>query len=350
MLVLLWGLELDPPLAAVRKQLADLRVPTEFVDQRQVLETEIRLDVAESVHASLRVRDREIDLDAATAAYVRPYDARELPAIANAGPQSSGWRHAMEVDDILSSWSEMTPAFVVNRLGLTASNSSKPYQLKQIQRLGFSVPETLVTTDPIAAQAFWEHHGTVIYKSVSAIRSRVARLRPEHAQRLADISACPTQFQRYIPGADCRVHVVGDQVFATEVLCDADDYRYPGQHPFEVRACRLPSDLADRCRRLATALQLPVAGIDLRRTSEGDWFCFEVNPSPGFTFYEAAANQPIAKAIAELLASAPAREEAQLLSGAHSSGGFDSPGRGTRGLSTGQLIRVDRAVTPLLPI
>ena len=254
-----------------------------------------------------------------------------FPPLQTQGRKVLRWRHATEVDDILSSWSEMTPAFVVNRLGLTASNSSKPYQLKQIQSLGFSVPETLVTTDPIAAQAFWEHHGTVIYKSVSAIRSRVARLRPEHAQRLADISACPTQFQQYIPGADCRVHVVGDQLFATEVLCDADDYRYPGQHPFEVRACCLPSDLADRCRRLAAAMQLSVAGIDLRRTSEGDWFCFEVNPSPGFTFYEAAANQPIAKAIAELLASGPAREDAQLLSGTHSSGGFDSSGRGTRG-------------------
>jgi hypothetical protein len=340
MLVLLWGLELDPPLAAVRKQLADLGVPTEFVDQRQVLETEIRLDVAESVHASLRVRNREIDLDAATAVYVRPYDARKLPAIANAGPQSSAWRHAMEVDDILSSWSEMTAAFVVSRLGLMASNSSKPYQLKKIRSLGFSVPETLVTTDPIAAQAFWEHHGTVIYKSVSAIRSRVARLGPEHVQRLADVTSCPTQFQQYVSGADYRVHVVGDQLFATEVVCDADDYRYPGQHPFEVRACRLPADLADRCRRLAASMQLAVAGIDLRRTSEGDWFCFEVNPSPGFTFYEAATNQPIAKAIAELLASAPASEDVRLL----------SPRKGTRGLSTGQLISADPAATPLLAV
>jgi glutathione synthase/RimK-type ligase-like ATP-grasp enzyme len=63
----------------------------------------------------------------------------------------------------------------------------------------------------------------------------------------------------------------------------------------------LPDDCADRCRRLAHALRLPVAGIDLRRTPQGEWYCFEVNPSPAFSYYEAATHQPIAEAIAGLL-------------------------------------------------
>jgi glutathione synthase/RimK-type ligase-like ATP-grasp enzyme len=45
---------------------------------------------------------------------------------------------------------------------------------------------------------------------------------------------------------------------------------------------------------------LLVSGIDLRVTGKGEWVCFEVNPSPGFTFYE-ADGQPIAAAIADLL-------------------------------------------------
>jgi glutathione synthase/RimK-type ligase-like ATP-grasp enzyme len=302
MLVLLWGLESDPPLAAVSEELDDLGVPTEFVDQRQVLNTEVRLEVAEAIHASLRIRDQEIDLSTVTAAYVRPYDTRELPAIASAGPQSFAWAHALEVDGILASWVEITSAFVVNRFGAAATNNSKPYQLKEIHSAGFSVPETLVTTEPKAAQAFWEHHGKVIYKSVSAIRSRVARLGPEHASRLGDIVSCPTQFQQYIAGIDHRVHVVGDDLFASEVRCDADDYRYPGQHRVEIRACRVPDSVEERCRRLAAAMQLAVAGVDLRQTPEGDWYCFEVNPSPGFTFYEVATGQPIAGAVARLLA------------------------------------------------
>lgn len=182
-----------------------------------------------------------------------------------------------------------------------ATNSSKPYQLEQIRKLGFQVPETLITTDPDAARDFWERHGDVIYKSVSGTRSVVSRLRSEHAERLEDVSFCPTQFQQYIPGTEHRVHVVGDEVFACEVLSEADDYRYPGRHEVEVRACRLPQTVEDRCRLVSVALKLPVAGVDLRLTPEGNWYCFEVNPSPAFTYYESRSGQPIGNAIARLL-------------------------------------------------
>jgi D-alanine-D-alanine ligase-like ATP-grasp enzyme len=53
---------------------------------------------------------------------------------------------------------------------------------------------------------------------------------------------------------------------------------------------------------LVASLSLELAGIDLRLTDDGRWFCFEVNPSPGFTYYEEAVGQPIADSIARLLA------------------------------------------------
>ena len=42
--------------------------------------------------------------------------------------------------------------------------------------------------------------------------------------------------------------------------------------------------------------------MDLRSTPDGAWYCFEVNPSPGFTYYQEETGQPIADAIARLLA------------------------------------------------
>jgi hypothetical protein len=145
---------------------------------------EVRLKVSESIAASFRSRGRDFDLSRVTAAYLRPYDFWQIPAIATAGPQSAAWRHATQVQDIIASWFEMTPAFLVNRLDAMSSNNSKPYQ------------------------------------------------------------------------------------------------------------------------RLTAAMELSVAGIDLRKTPEGKWVCFEVNTSPAFTYYEEATNQPIARAIARLLAEA----------------------------------------------
>jgi hypothetical protein len=63
----------------------------------------------------------------------------------------------------------------------------------------------------------------------------------------------------------------------------------------------MPVDVASRCVRLARGLGLPLAGVDLRRTPAGEWVCFEVNPSPAFTFYASRTGQKIAAAIAALL-------------------------------------------------
>ena len=125
------------------------------------------------------------------------------------------------------------------------------------------------------------------------------------ARRLADLRWCPTQFQQYITGRDFRVHTVGDEVFACEIISQADDYRYAARqgHDVELRAATLAVDCAERCLALARSLGLAVAGIDLRRTPAGEWFCFEVNPSPAFSYYESATGQPIAEAIAGLLVS-----------------------------------------------
>jgi hypothetical protein len=304
MLVLLWGPEADVPLRAVRSQLEQLDVPMKLVDQRRVLETEVEIVIGETVDGCIRIGSENINLGEVSAVYVRPYGSVNLPSIAAQGPGSAAWEHAVYVDDTLASWSEVTSALVVNRFSDSAVNGSKLYQLERIRSLGWSVPETLVTTDAGEARAFWQHHGEVIYKSVSGIRSRVTRLREDHAGRFSDLRSCPTQFQQYIQGVDYRVHVVDDKVFACEVRCSADDYRYSENEAPEIRAYSLSPDLEEKCRMTAAAMNLPLAGIDLRRTPQNEWFCFEVNPSPAFTYYEQNTGQPIARALALFLANA----------------------------------------------
>jgi hypothetical protein len=301
-LILIWGVASERPVKAVLEELDRNGAPVCLIEQRAVLEAEIELDVGREVGGLLRVGGRAIDLAEISACYLRPYAASELPEIARAGPESAAWRHAAEMQDVLSCWTEITPALVVNRFAAMATNGSKPYQLARIRELGFAVPETIVTTAPEAVRAFWDRHGEVVYKSVSAVRSRVSRLTLSHLDRLGDVASCPTQFQQYIPGTDYRVHVVGEEVFACSVTSGADDYRYPGPYGVALAACPLPPEVEERCRCLAGAMDLALAGIDLRRSRvDGEWYCFEVNPSPGFSYYEEATGVPIGAAIARLL-------------------------------------------------
>ncbi len=303
-MILLWGLPADGPLRAVHAVLRARGEPVQLLNQHAVASTALDLYVGPAVFGTLRLHDEVLALEAITAVYARPYDIRQVPALRQADPHGALWRHALPLDDALQTWIEVTPARVVNRPSAMASNGSKPYQAALIRAVGLEVPDTLVTNDPDAALAFCEPHRSVIYKSTSGVRSIVSRLAPEEYHRLKDVVHCPTQFQEYVAGTDCRVHVVGDRLFAAEIASDADDYRYAARsgHSVDIRPVTLERDLTAQCRRLAAGLGLPVAGIDLRRTPEGRWVCFEVNPSPGFTFYQEATGQKIAEAVADLLA------------------------------------------------
>jgi glutathione synthase/RimK-type ligase-like ATP-grasp enzyme len=184
-----------------------------------------------------------------------------------------------------------------------ASNGSKPFQAALIRAAGFDTPRTLIAADKAAVLAFQARHGPIVYKSISGVRSIVARLTEAQISRLDEPAACPTQFQEQIAGTDLRVHVIGDEVYGCEILSTADDYRYARARETlpSLRPWTPPEALADRCRSLVSALGLEAAGIDLRRRDDGRWCCFEVNPSPGFTWYEQATGAPIADAVARRL-------------------------------------------------
>lgn len=303
-MILVWGLSGDGPLDAVLQSLRRLGAPYKFLDQRDVLDTVLEMKSGLAVTGTVRTPEETIHLDDVNSVYLRAYDSRRLADVAEAGEGSPPWSHAVAVESALYGWVELTSALVVNRPSAMTSNGSKPYQASIIHKHGFAVPETLVTTDASAVEDFRERHGSVIYKSISSVRSIASRLTPEQSERLEYLRWCPTQFQQYVPGTDYRVHVVGERLFACEIISGADDYRYAGRQgaSIELRPCELPDDIGERAKVTAAAMGLLFAGVDLRRTPEGEWYCFEVNPSPGFTFYEPGGETAIADAVASLLA------------------------------------------------
>jgi len=302
--ILLWGLPKDGPVAAVAAELANTSLPVVLLDQRATLDTELQVRfVGDGIAGAIDMAGTTIDLDSVTSCLMRPYDSLGLAAIERAGPASVEWRHAQSLERGLWLWAEYAPGLVVNRPSAMLRCSSKPCQSTMIRDAGFEYPETLITTDPEAAQEFLSRHGSVVYKSISSIRSIVARVTVAHQERLGDIQWCPTQFQEYIQGLDHRVHVVGDEIFSCTIESEAVDYRYASREgaAVEIRSVNLPDDCIERCRTLTACMGLTVAGIDLRRTPDGAWYCFEVNPSPAFTFFECDPEDAIATAMARLL-------------------------------------------------
>jgi glutathione synthase/RimK-type ligase-like ATP-grasp enzyme len=203
----------------------------------------------------------------------------------------------------LSALWEHLPCPVINRMAGGFSNHSKPYQLAVIHEAGLAIPRTLVTSDPASAAAFVAAGTRVIFKSLSGVRSIVRCVEAEDVQRFALLRNGPAQFQEYVPGCNVRVHTVDTAVFATRVRSDAVDYRYAEKQgaSIDMEPATLPPAVERACLRIARKLRLTLAGIDLKETPDGRWYCFEVNPVPMFAFYEQHTGQPISAAIADVL-------------------------------------------------
>lgn len=295
-LVLLWGVPEEEPLAAVHHALRADGARTVVVDQRRTLST--RLDDPPgrgSDSPLLRMPAGTIRLADVSAAYPRPYPS--LPVIPDAYPaRGVGHRHVARLEHHLWRWLATARATVVNRPQAAASNDAKPLQTRAASACGFRVPESLLTNDPAAALAFAERHGQVIYKGASGTRTSPGLLDPADSNRLSRLGTCPVYFQRYIKGTNVRVHVVGTNVFPVEITSDALDYRTRVQ---DMRPVSLPAAVAARCITVTQRLGLLLAGLDLIRTPEDEWYFLEANPAPAFTFFP--DSDRVAAAIARLL-------------------------------------------------
>lgn len=304
-MILICGIPSELPLAMVTEALDELGADYRIFNQRKVASCRFEWGIADGkIDGTLELEGERLRLSDIGGVYIRLMDDRILPELKEEPEGSQARRHSRAFHEALYQWSEVAPARIVNRAEPQGSNASKPYQAQLIARYGFSVPATLITNDPDAVGAFQREHGRIVYKSISGVRSIVRELGEDELDRLDQIRWCPVQFQAYVPGTNIRVHTVGGQAYATEIESDVVDYRYAKKHggTAELSAVKLPDRVSERCVQMAEGLGLAFAGIDLKLTPDGEVYCFEVNPCPAFSYFEANSGQPIAMAVARYLA------------------------------------------------
>ncbi|MEZ4709913.1 MAG: hypothetical protein R3A44_22090 [Caldilineaceae bacterium] len=306
-MILICGIPSEAPVRLVIEAAARLGAQHAVFNQREAHFYDLYLAVDRAgAGGRLYMRHAAWRLEEFSGVYARLMDFRDLPEHQphTPGALNQEERHKSAlIHSALDEWLEMAPGPVLNRSSAMASNGSKPYQAQLIAQAGFPTPQTLITNQPEAARAFLAEHGRVIFKSISSIRSVVKELDHGRLAELERIRFLPTQFQPYVPGTNIRVHVVGADLFATQIDTQAVDYRYAGQDGLEVTMTplELPTAIADRCRHLSHLLNLPLCGIDLKRTPDDQYVCFEVNPSPGYSYYQERTGQEIAGAIVRYL-------------------------------------------------
>ena len=306
-MILLAGIPSEPPTRLVAEALDNLGLPWLMWNQRRVGSYSMDFEIVNgTVEGVLTLDGVQAPLHEITGVYVRVMEDSQLPEVKGLSPQAPERRHARAQHEALMLWLDLTSARVANRPSANASNGSKPWQTRLIESCGLRTPDTLVTNNPDSVREFRSRFPDVIYKSASACRSVVRPLLDEDDARLGSIRWCPVQFQRRVPGQDVRVHLVGQEIFATRIVSSAADYRYATREGLEteLEPFDLPASLAEACLRVSHHLELPFAGIDLRIQDDGTAWCFEANPCPGFSYYESHTGQPIAAAVARYLSGA----------------------------------------------
>jgi len=296
--ILVYGRLDDPPLASTVEALEKEGAQYVLLDQTVLDREELCIEVGPTgVHGSLIAAGQELLLDNVQSVYTRPL---ELPLGSFDRTRAAGARLLHEQ---LIEWFDVAAALVINRPRAMVANGSKPLQIQLIGEAGFLVPQTLVTSNESEARDFWRQHGRVVYKSSSGVRSIVQELDNRSMARLQLLTALPVQFQEFVPGVDIRVHVVGDRCFAAEIVSPSIDYRYAGRDGGDatLTAAELTPEVAAHCVALSQMMELPLSGIDLRRRPDGAYVCFEVNPMPAYTYFEAHTGLPIGQALAKLL-------------------------------------------------
>lgn len=202
-------------------------------------------------------------------------------------------------------------AFWINPLNNDAAAHHKVFQLTVAQELGFTIPQTLVTNHPAEARQFIAARGAehTVYKAFSATERdwRETRvLRPEELALLDNVRYAPVIFQEYIPAeVDLRITMVGDQIFPAAIYSQETDYKVDFRmhiHSAKIEPVTLPENIECLLHELMQRLGLVYGAIDMRLTPEGRYVFLEINPAGQWLFVEQETGQPIARALAELLA------------------------------------------------
>jgi glutathione synthase/RimK-type ligase-like ATP-grasp enzyme len=202
---------------------------------------------------------------------------------------------------------------LVNPPQAGAALQFKPFQLDVLRRLGARLPRTLISNDPDRIRDFHsaerDHQGEVIFKPLLG-GAMTRLLTAEVLAQLEYVRAAPVIFQQRIIGADVRVVLVGEDIVSAVAIrtpephLDFRDDPVYNQGKAVYEPVSLPSDIVDLCRKAARACGLRFAGIDIKRTEQGEWIFLELNSSPIYLDVERKLGHPISGALADLLVNA----------------------------------------------
>lgn len=196
----------------------------------------------------------------------------------------------------------------VNHPLRSAAADYKPAQLALAQRLGLTVPPTLVTNHPEEAREFIASYAPVIHKTLRwtpYTRDGVpvtGWVEPVTADEIDDcVRVTPHLFQAQVDKtSDVRVLVVGRHVFAVRIDSDLLDWR-KDYSALSYTVIDLPDPVEKTLLTYLDHLGLASGSFDLAVDRAGDYWWLELNPNGQWAWLEQNTGLEMSASFADLL-------------------------------------------------
>lgn len=214
-----------------------------------------------------------------------------------------------EIDSFLKNIFSVIDAKWVSNPNAVYHAENKLFQLRTASRLGFKIPETLITTTKQKVVDFYETYREVIVKPISQTRVNsdenpefifTNKLSYQHIKEIELFDLTPCLFQREVKKhVELRVTVVKDKTFAAQVNSQGDeetltDWR---KKKLAFTVFELPNDIHKLCVYLVRELNLLFGAIDLILSPDGTYTFLEINPNGQWVWIETETGLKISDAI-----------------------------------------------------
>lgn len=193
---------------------------------------------------------------------------------------------------------------------------NKFLQMDKANRLGFKVPDFLVSNDKEALSAFRRKKSEVVLKMMyqDLYREKDGSIKGIYVNKINEFAEFkesgenPIFVQEYIEKAyEVRYTVIGDRHFVCRIdsqssPVSAVDWRRYDLPNTPYASLTPPIEVRDRVNALLQELGLVFGALDFIVNPAGDWYFLEVNPMGQWLWIEDLAGLPISDAIVAWLA------------------------------------------------
>lgn len=215
-------------------------------------------------------------------------------------------------------WLTLSNSFWVSNPHSIERARKKVYQLSLASKIGFTIPKTIITNNPIKVKSFFDAcDGKIIYKTLKqsyfdysekSYNIPTTLITPQHLEKIELIQTTPSFFQEQLDKSyEVRVTVVGQTVFAVKIDSQAYeatkiDWRNPAYiDKLDYKIINLPKIIQYQCQQIVQELGLNFGAIDLVVNLKGEYIFLEINPNGQWQWLEYFTGINISGAIADML-------------------------------------------------